>query len=402
MRTIAVVGGSLAGLSTARGLRSLGFDGRLVIVGDERQRPYDRPPLSKAYLAGELTEPDLALEAEDEDLNAEWRLGVEATALQAGGRQLELSDASTLTVDGVVVATGASPRRLRGPSVLGGVHVLRTLDDARALRAELAPGARLVVVGAGFIGAEVASTARALGVDVTVVEATPVPMAGVLGAYMGEVLAGLHADHGVRLLCGVGVAELVGDSRVRSVRLTDDRVLPADVVLVAVGVRANTDWLLGSGLGLADGVVCNSYGGTELPGVVAVGDCASWFDPALGRQRRFEHWTPARERGLIAAAWLLSGGGDRRTGRPPYFWSDQYGVRIQFTGDAAGFDHVTVDAGSVVERDFLAVYHRAGQPVAALAVGQRTAFAQWRRQLAGRRPVPAQPKSLQLTAARQE
>jgi NADPH-dependent 2,4-dienoyl-CoA reductase/sulfur reductase-like enzyme len=382
MRTVAIVGGSLAGLSTARALRNQGFNGRLTIVGAEAHRPYDRPPLSKSFLAGNISQAELALEADEEDLDAEWRLGVTATGLNAGEHRLDLSDGTTLSADGIVLATGASPRMLAGAPALAGVHVLRTLEDAHALQADLRQGGRLVVVGAGFIGAEVASTARGMGLDVTVVEAAASPLAGPLGAEMGAVVSGLHTAHGVRLRCGVGVTGLTGAERVTGIALADGSVVPADVVLIGIGVQPNTQWLAGTALDISDGVVCDAWGGTGVDSIVAVGDCASWHEPRLGRPQRLEHWTGARERAAIAAATLLSQGADRRSGRPPYFWSDQYGLTIQFAGHISGFDDVTVEEGNIGERDFLAVYQRHGAPTAVLAMGHAKSFMRWRRQLA--------------------
>lgn len=383
MKTVAVVGASLAGLSAARSLRKRGYDGRLVVIGDELHRPYDRPPLSKEFLAGSLGEADLALETDDEDLRADWLLGVRATGLDGPQRAVRLADGSEVRADGVVIATGAAARTLPGTAGLAGVHTLRTLDDARALRDELALGGRLVVIGGGFIGAEVASTAYALGLDVTVVEAAPTPLAGPLGATMGGIVSALHADHGVRLLCGVGVKGLSGGSRVDAVLLEDGRSLPADLVVVGVGARPCVEWLAGSGVELTDGVVCGSDGRTALAGVVAVGDCASWYDPRAGLHRRVEHWTGARERPDAAVAALLAGGAvEPAAPRPPYFWSDQYGVRIQFAGHAAGADSVTIEEGARDDRNVLAVYRRAGHPVAVLGMNQPRLFMRWRKQLA--------------------
>ncbi|MEU9268879.1 FAD-dependent oxidoreductase [Streptomyces sp. NPDC048251] len=383
MRTVAVVGASLAGLSAARSLRKQGYDGRLVVIGDEFHRPYDRPPLSKEFLAGTLGEADLALEAQDEDLGAEWLLGTRATGLDRADRAVRLADGREVRVDGLVIATGAAARRLPGSDGLAGVHVLRTLDDARALRDELARGGRLVVIGGGFIGAEVASTAYALGLDVTVVEVAPTPLAGPLGATMGGIVSGLHADHGVRLLCGVGVKGLSGERCVDAVLLDDGRSIPADIVVVGVGARPCVEWLEGSGVELDNGVKCGADGRTALAGVVAVGDCANWYDPRAGAHRRVEHWTGARERPDAAVATLLAGGAVvPGVPRPPYFWSDQYGVRIQFAGHAAGADSVSVEEGAVDDRNVLAVYRRAGEPVAVLGMNQPRLFTRWRKQLA--------------------
>ncbi|MET9971779.1 NAD(P)/FAD-dependent oxidoreductase, partial [Streptomyces sp. NPDC006356] len=308
MRTVAVVGASLAGLSAARSLRKQGYDGRLVLIGDELHRPYDRPPLSKEFLSGTLGEAELALETDGEDLAAEWLLGVRATGLDHTGRAVRLADGREVHADGFVIATGAAARTLPGSEGLAGVHTLRTLDDARALRDELARGGRLVVIGGGFIGAEIASTAYTLGLDVTVVEAAPTPLAGPLGETMGAIVSGLHTDHGVRLLCGVGVKGLSGERQVDAVLLDDGRSIPADIVVVGVGARPNVEWLEGSGVVLDNGVKCGADGRTSLAGVVAVGDCASWYEPRLGLHRRVEHWTGARERPDAAVATLLAGG----------------------------------------------------------------------------------------------
>ncbi len=377
-----MVGASLAGLSAARSLRKQGYDGRLVVIGDELHRPYDRPPLSKEFLAGTLGDADLALEADGEDLGAEWLLGTRATGLDRATRAVRLADGREIRADGIVIATGAAARTLPGSEGLAGVHTLRTLDDARALRGELALGGRLVVIGGGFIGAEVASTAYTLGLDVTVVEAAPTPLAGPLGETMGALVSALHADHGVRLLCGVGVKGLSGEKRVDAVLLEDGRSIPADIVVVGVGARPCVEWLEGSGVALDNGVKCGADGRTSLAGVIAVGDCANWYDPRTGSHRRVEHWTGAKERPDAAVATLLAGGAvEPGVPRPPYFWSDQYGVKIQFAGHAAGADSVTVEEGAADDRNVLAVYRRAGRPVAVLGMNQPRLFTRWRKQL---------------------
>jgi NADPH-dependent 2,4-dienoyl-CoA reductase/sulfur reductase-like enzyme len=389
VKSVAVVGASLAGLSAARALRGQGFDGELTIVGGEERRPYDRPPLSKEFLAGDIGEDALALEADDDELNAQWLLGVHATGLDAGACAVRLDNGTTIHADGIVVATGARARSWPGSEGLAGVHVLRTVDDAVALRDDLRPGARLVVIGAGFIGAEVASTAAKLGLDVTVVEAALAPLAGPLGVQLGAAVARLHTEHGTRLLCGAPVAGLVGDDRVTGVELVDGRRLAADVVVVGIGAVPNVEWLRDSPIELVNGVVCDEGGATSIPNVVAVGDCAAWHDPTIGWPHRVEHWTGALERPAIAVATLLAGG--RHNGnpaKPPYFWSDQYGRWIQFAGIAHPGDETTFEVGSLHEASFLAVYRREGQPVAVLGVDQPKLFTRWRRQLAFV-PVPA-------------
>jgi NADPH-dependent 2,4-dienoyl-CoA reductase/sulfur reductase-like enzyme len=385
--TIAVVGAALAGLSTARALREQSYDGRIVVIGDEVHVPYDRPPLSKEFLAGTASLDDIALGApDDEDLGLEWRLSTTAVGLDHLSRSVLLDDGSAIRADGVVLATGARARRLPGSDGLDGVHVLRSLDDAIGLREDLAAGGRLVVIGAGFIGAEVASTARKLGLDVTVVETQPVPLAGPLGADMGAVCAELHADHGTRLLTGTGVAGLVGTGRVEAVELSDGTRLPADVVVMGIGATPNIEWLAHSGVALGNGVLTDARGATHIPGVVAVGDCAAAWSASAERHVRIEHWTNALEQPATAVATLL-GAGEPAPTPVPYFWSDQYGARIQFAGSRREGDVARVVEGSCADRSFLVVYERDGHPVAVLGMNQPRLFTRWRRQL--RAAVPA-------------
>ncbi|MFI8993864.1 NAD(P)/FAD-dependent oxidoreductase [Streptomyces sp. NPDC053542] len=379
MRTVTVVGASLAGLYAARALRSQGFDGRLVIVGDEHHRPYDRPPLSKDFLRGTIGQDALALADAEEvaELDAEWLLGTRAAGLAADGRSVVLEGGRTLATDGVVIATGATPRRLPGPE-LAGVHTLRDLDDAQGLRDDLAGGpVRVVVIGGGFIGAEVASSCAALGHEVTVVEAAPLPLLPQLGEEMAGVCAALHGDHGVNLVTGTGVAALQGDpgGRVTGVELADGRVLPADTVVVGIGVRPNTDWLAGSGLALEDGVVTDAGCVTTLPHVVAVGDVAR-VDGS-----RTEHWNSATEQAATAVHNLLAGETLLAHRTVPYFWSDQYGVRIQFAGRRLPTDTVRVLDGSPEDRSFLAAYERDGRTTAVLALNRPRPFMKARREL---------------------
>jgi NADPH-dependent 2,4-dienoyl-CoA reductase/sulfur reductase-like enzyme len=393
VKHVAIIGASLAGLSAARALRSQGFDGRVTVVGDEARRPYDRPPLSKEFLAGDMTEADLALEDEDDDLQADWLLGATATGLDIASGAVELADGTRVQADGFVIATGSRARCWPGCETMAGVHVIRTIDDAVALRADLRPGAALVVIGAGFIGGEVASTARKLGMSVTVVEAAPTPLQVQLGSRLGAVVAQAHATNGTRLICGVGVTGLTGEhralrtagcaDRVTGVDLADGRHLPADVVVVGIGGIPNIEWLQGSGLELGNGVICGSNGQTNIPNVVAVGDCAAWYDPSTGAAHRVEHWTGALERPAVAVAALLAGGTEPgAVVKAPYFWSDQYGSRIQFAGIARPDDDVTIEEGSCDEHCFLATYRRDGRLVAVLAVDQPRLFTRWRRQLA--------------------
>ena len=385
---VAVVGASLAGLAAIRALRRQSFDGAIIAIGAERHRPYDRPPLSKGFLTGECTAADLALDDPDDNLDVQWRLGTAAVRLDTRHRGIVLADGTEIRVDGVIVATGARARRLPHTGGLANVHTLRTLDDATALRAALRHGGRLVVIGAGFIGAEVASSARSLGLDVTVVEALPTPLAGPLGVEMGSVCARLHAEHGVRLRTGTGVARLTGSERVEAVELADGTRLPADVVLIGVGAQPNVEWLAGSGLAIAGGVVTDAAGATNVPGVVATGDCAASYHPYVGRTVRFEHWTHAHEQPATAVATLL-GRPPRDNAAVPYFWSDQYGVRLQFAGHRQEGDTVRIVDGDPEQRGFLAVYERAGHPVAVLGMDRPKLFTRWRRQLRVPDTVPA-------------
>lgn len=379
IRAVTVVGASLAGVSAARALRAQGFDGRLTIIGAEPHSPYDRPPLSKGFLtAPDAPEPDPLLQ-DGEDLDVDWRLGHRATALDVATHTVTLQDGTPITADAVVLATGARARRLPGTDRLTGVHVLRTVDDARALRVELAAGGPLVVVGAGFIGAEVAASARSLGLDVTVVEAQATPLSGPLGASMGAAVAGLHADHGVHLRTGLGVSRLVGDGRVEAVELTDGTRVPAAAVVVGIGAEPDVDWLAESGLDVAGGVRTDATGATGAPGVVAVGDCARPYDVHLDRHVRAEHWTHALQQPATAAATLL--GAPAPYTAVPYVWSEQYGLHVQLAGWTAGADEPTVVHGSVAERSFVATYERAGQLVAVLGVGAPKPFTTWRRAL---------------------
>lgn len=381
MRTIAVIGASLAGLRSAEALRANGFDGRLVMVGEEGHRPYDRPPLSKDFLQGKVTDIALSRPEDDAELAAEWRLGVRAQRLDPNGRGITLSDGSELTVDGVVIATGGTPRKLRGTDDVDGVLTLRTMDDAIVLLQRLlAEPEHVVVVGAGFLGAEVAASCHAMGRSVTVVEALPVPMAAAVGPTLGAVCAQLHGDHGVTLICGHGVAGLVTiDGRVRAVRLDDGRALPADLVVVAIGIVPATDWLAGSGLEIDNGVVTDAGWCTAIPGVVAVGDVAR--HDCVSGPARHEHWTNAVEQSRVAARNLLAGKHTGHCGGPGYFWSDQYGVRIQFAGSIEPTDEVRVVEGSVDDRKFLATYHRDGRTTGALAMNLARAFVRARRTL---------------------
>lgn len=390
-RTVVVVGASLAGLRAAEALREGGYDERLVLVGDEPHRPYDRPPLSKQVLAGTRPEADADLPVPD-GLDAQWELGVRATGLDVAGRAVHLADGRQLAYDGLVVATGASPRRIPGWPDLTGVHVLRTLDDCLALRADLdATPRRVVVIGAGFIGCEVAATARGRGLDVTVVEPLAAPVIRGIGERIGAVVADLHRDHGVDVRLGVGVDGISGggseaSQRVGAVHLNDGSTVEADVVVVGVGVVPNTGWLETSGLPIDDGLVCDATC-AAAPGIVAAGDVARWPHPILG-DLRIEHWDNAQEQGAHAARTLLAhlaDDGAAGRGEPyapvPWFWSDQYDRKLQVTGRTSADCDVDVVAGSIEERKFVALYGRAGQLVAVLGMNMPAKVMRWRQRL---------------------
>ncbi|HSO90845.1 MAG TPA: FAD-dependent oxidoreductase [Arthrobacter sp.] len=383
MQTLAIVGASLAGLSAARAARAQGFDGRLVIIGDEPHRPYDRPPLSKDFLLGTVAAADLFLESDAEELDAEWVLGSGAASLDAASRTIRLQDGSTVEADGIVIATGARARQLPVLAGLSNVFTLRTLADAQGLAPELVPGSRMAVIGAGFIGAEVASAAASRGMEVTMIDTKPVPFAAQLGTEMGGVVAGLHAAHGVELISSAVIEDFYSsEGNVTGLRLAGGRYVPADVVVVGIGAEPNTGWLAGSGLELCGGVVCDAMGRTNVPGIVAVGDCAAWFDQAAGTHRRIEHWTGALERAALAVEALLDADAAPKPSKPHYFWSEQYGVKLQFAGHAAGYDRLEIEAGDTLTHSCLAVYYRGDIPVAVLGLNQPRLFTKWRRSLA--------------------
>jgi 3-phenylpropionate/trans-cinnamate dioxygenase ferredoxin reductase subunit len=384
---VVVVGASLAGLSALEALRQEGYEGELIAVGAEPVLPYDRPPLSKQVLQGKW-EPEKANLRDDEQydkLGVTWHLGRRAVALDVSARTVTLDDGEPLAYDGLVIATGATPRWLPGSQDLAGIHVLRTLDECLALRAELETASRLCVVGAGFIGAEVAASARVLGVDVTVLEALPAPLARAFPAELGAACAGLHLDHGVDLRFGVTVAGFEGDDRVTGVRLGDGSVVEADVVVVGIGVVPETGWLESSGLTLDNGVVCDSTCATSAPGVVAAGDIARWPNNLFGETMRVEHWSTAVEQGEAAARRLLAGPGQAVDFAPvPYFWSDQYDTKIQFLGRCCPTDEVRVVDGSIEDRRFVALFGRDGRLVGALAFNRPRQLMGYRKLLAAK------------------
>ncbi|MEP6660248.1 MAG: FAD-dependent oxidoreductase [Acidimicrobiales bacterium] len=387
-RRVVIVGASLAGLRAAETLRTEGFEGSVVLIGAERHLPYDRPPLSKKVLAGEWEPDRIALRKPDEysSLDFEMLLGERATALDVHARRVTLASGEHIAYDGLLIATGSAPRRLPNQPNLAGVFELRTLDDCLALRAEFDRSpTRVVVVGAGFIGAEVAATARGRGLDVSVVEALPVPLVRGLGAEMGLACAELHRAHGVDLRLGTGVESFEGATRVEAVRLDDGSVISAEVVVVGVGVAPVTDWLKDSGLELRDGVVCDATLNAGAPDVYAAGDVARWPNALFREEMRVEHWTNAAEQGAAAAHNLLAtwaGGAGLPYAPVPFFWSDQYDSRFQFVGRGSDDDEVQIVHGSVAAGRFVALYGRAGQLRGALGLSMPKQLMPYRKLLA--------------------
>lgn len=377
-----VVGASLAGLRAAEALRARGWEGELVMVGAEPHMPYTRPPLSKALLGGAL-EP-AGVELEYEGVDAEWRLGVTATGLDPERRRVALDDGDSLAYEMLVVATGCRPRPWPGEGAdLEGLFTLRTVDDSLALRAALRPGARLAVIGAGFIGCEVASTARSLGVEVTLVDVLPRPMHA-LGPLVGEVCARMHAEHGVELRLGAPVAALLGDGAFSGLELADGARVEADLAVVALGAQPNVEWLEGSGLAVRAGLICDEHCiAAGASRIAAAGDVATWPHPlASGGLIRVEHWSNASEQAGVAAANLLAAEHERIAyDAVPSFWSDQYDVKLQAVGLPAHPTRYEVVEGHEGGR-FVAAGECDGRLVAAVGWNAQRRMPWYRRQIA--------------------
>ncbi|MEU5592972.1 FAD/NAD(P)-binding oxidoreductase [Streptomyces sp. NPDC020298] len=363
---VLIVGASVAGLATAETLRRKGYDGRLTLLDAESRPLYDRPPLSKQVLSGTWSPDRARLRAPEalQALGAEFVLGDPAVALDAATRTVHTASGRVLRADAVVLATGVRPRTLPGREAPASVRVLRTLDDALALRARLLTTPRTVVVGDGVLGAEIAATARAMGVDVTLAGPQRAPLESQFGSAVAGELAALHLRHGVALRLGTPVEGLSRhDGTVTGVRLGDGQTLPADLVVVAVGAAPATDWLGGSGLRLDDGVVCDAHC-RAAAGVYAVGDVARWHHPGAGELWRLENRTNAVEQAAAVAADIL---GERRPYTPvPYFWTEQFDARIHVYGRPGADAEVSVVEGSLTDRRFVALYRRAGRVTAVL------------------------------------
>jgi NADPH-dependent 2,4-dienoyl-CoA reductase/sulfur reductase-like enzyme len=369
---VVIVGGGLAAQRCAETLRRRGYEGSVRMVCAEPEPPYDRPPLSKDLLAGTVEEASVAYRPPwwYEEKRVELLLGVRAEALDPEARTVALDSGTELRYEKLLIATGSAARRLPFFEGYENVHALRALADARRLRKELVPGARLAIVGAGFIGQEVAATASRLGVEVTMIEALEAPLAPILGQELGGWFADLHLSEGVRVMTGAMLEGARGNGRVEELTLAGGEAVACDAVVVGVGTSPATAWLRGSGLD-ESGVRTDTSGRAGLPGVFAAGDASVPFDPRFGAHARTEHWDAAAWQGAAVAKAMLG----EYPGTPPLpsFWSDQYGLRIQYVGHAHHADAVLVE-GEPGERDFEAVFTRSGVPVAGLAVGRPRAI----------------------------
>jgi len=366
-----IVGASVAGIAAADALRKNGYDAPIRVLDAQPVMPHNKPPLSKQALEPGHDDARLALRPESyfADAEIELMLGCRAVGLRAAELLVDLDDGSALAADDIVLAPGAAPRRLPAAQMLPGVHVLRSLPDAVALRRALDRGRRVVIGGCGFIGAETAAAARKRGLEVTIVEIAPEPFRALVGAQPARALTRLHRDHGVRILTGVGVTAVAGRGRAEAVLLADGRQLPADVVVLGLGVVPAVEWLTGSGLAIGDGVTCDRYGRSSVPHVYAAGDAAAWPDPFTGLPGRIEHWTTAQQQGAAVGHNIARPGDLQSVPAVPYFWSDQYGVRIQSLGwldDPAEILCVHGDFGAA---EFAAVYRRGDKVAGAFGLG---------------------------------
>lgn len=378
---LVVVGASVAGLRAIEGARKAGYAGPISLIGAEEHLPYDRPALSKAFLTDEHPEPTYyrTEEALREVLGVDLHLGEPATALDTAERVVHMGGADH-RYGALVVATGSIARTL--PQVgMPGVHTLRTLDDARALRKALDRATRMVVIGAGFIGSEIASAGRARQLPVTIVEALPTPLVRAVGEQMGAACALLHERNGTELICDTAVDRINGERRVESVTLADGTVLAADLVVVGTGAEPATGWLDGSGLRLDHGIVCDQTLWAGAPGVFAAGDVARWVNPTFGRAMRLEHWTAAGDQGRHAGQCAVAA--ERRVpfANTPYFWSDWYDANIRFIGIPS--DDAQVIIGAPDDGSFLALYREGDTLVGAFAVNQPRHLMKFRPLIAG-------------------
>jgi NADPH-dependent 2,4-dienoyl-CoA reductase/sulfur reductase-like enzyme len=380
---VVIVGGGLAAARTAEQLRRSEYTGRITILSDEVHLPYDRPPLSKEVLRKEVD--DVALKPREwyDEKDITLRLGSAATGLDTAKQTVALDDGTELGYDELVIATGLVPRRIPALPDVEGIRVLRSFDESMALREQASAASHAVVIGAGFIGCEVAASLRSLGVDVVLVEPQPTPLAAVLGERIGALVARLHRDEGVDVRLGLGVAEVRGRGHVDTVVLTDGTELTADLVVIGIGSRPATEWLEGSGVHVDNGVVCDEAGRASVPNVWALGDVASWRDTA-GHQVRVEHWSNVADQARVVVPALL-GQDVPPAAVVPYFWSDQYDIKIQCLGEPVATDtvHVVEDDG----RKFLAYYERDGVLVGVVGGGMPGKVMKLRSKIAAAIPI---------------
>lgn len=385
---VVIIGAGLSGLRTAERLRRLGHTGTITLVGEEPHVAYDRPPLSKSLLVQEQTPPappTLRAEEKYAELDLDLRLGVRAKALAPSERVVELEDGTHVRYDQLVIATGSRARRVPAWEHHDNVHTLRTFEDCLALRDALRTARHLTVIGAGVLGGEVAASGRALGLQVTLVEALSAPLERVLGAELGASVAQLHRDRGVDVRLGVAVERIDGEHSAEGVVLGDGHVVETDVVVVAIGSVAETSWLAGSGVRISDGVVCDEYGAADVPGVHVVGDAAVMVHPGAAAPLRLEHWTSAGDTAAVVAHNLLAAPEERKPlTEVPYFWSDQYDVKIQGLGIPSPEDQIDVVAGDAAEHSFLAVCSRDRRVSAAFAMNMPALLARCRKAVAER------------------
>ena len=366
--TFVIVGASLAGARAAETLRAEHFDGRVVLIGEEPERPYERPPLSKGYLAGEADHDSVYVHdaAFYQDHGIELRTGTRVTSVDPAAGAVVLNDGERIGYDRLLLSTGATPRSLRVPGAdLDGVHSLRSIADANALRASLRSATSVAVVGAGWIGSEVAAVARQLGRPVAMIAPGAAPLERVLGPELGRFYRELHAEHGVDLHLGQHVEALSGSGRVEEVRTTEGQTIPADLVVVGIGAVPRVELAATAGLDVRDGIVVDQYLQTTVPGVFAAGDVAAAWHPLLSTRIRLEHWANALNQGPTAALNMLGHATPYR--RVPYFYSDQYDVGMEYSGHAPSWDRV-VFRGDLASREFIAFWLAAGRVVAGMNV----------------------------------
>ena len=389
-QTYVIVGANLCGGRAAETLRKEGFDGRLLLIGAEPDRPYERPPLSKEYLQRKVERESIFLRPPEfyDEQEIEMRLGVRATGIDVRERSLELEGGERLGFDKLLIATGGRVRRLPVAGVeLQGVYYLRTIEESEAIAAQLAAGGRVVVIGAGFIGAEVAASARVSGLEVTMLEVAAVPLGRALGPEMGGIYAEIHREQGIDLRLGTGIDRLEGTGRVKRVVTSRGDSIDCDLVVVGVGMEPEIGLAVGAGIETGNGIIVDEYCRTSVEGIFAAGDVASFPNPILGERMRVEHWANAQNQGVAAAKAML--GMAEPYAEVPWFWSDQYDLNMQYVGHASAWDEVVL-RGDVAGRRFTAFYLKDGRLRAAMALNRPRDISASRALIRTATPVTAQ------------